>query len=81
MAQREGMTGTEIIATWGEARLVKTFGEGKWEWALVGGSGQDRDEARAWIGEYFHGVKVDGLNENPGKRRREKASQMNPSHV
>ena len=36
----------EVIATWGDARLIKTL-DGKYE--LVGGSKEDLAAAREWI--------------------------------
>jgi hypothetical protein len=45
----------EVIAAFGHARLIKTFG-GKYE--LVGGSGDERSEAREWISLFMHEVVV-----------------------
>ena len=41
----------EVIASWGEAKLVKTQ-DGKLE--LRGGSKEDRGEAREWISLFWH---------------------------
>jgi hypothetical protein len=41
----------ELIASWGDARLIK-FLDGKYE--LRGGSDQDRAEAREWISTFMH---------------------------
>jgi hypothetical protein len=41
----------ELIASWGEARLVKYL-DGHSE--LRGGSDQDRAEAREWISLFWH---------------------------
>ena len=41
----------ELIASWGEARLVKYL-DGKCE--LKGGSKEDRGEAREWMSMFWH---------------------------
>jgi hypothetical protein len=41
----------ELIASWGEARLIKYL-DGKTE--LKGGSDQDRAEAREWMSLFWH---------------------------
>ena len=41
----------EVIASWGEAKLVKNL-DGKLE--LRGGSKEDRGEAREWISMFWH---------------------------
>jgi hypothetical protein len=41
----------ELIASWGEARLVKYL-DGKV--VLMGGSKQDRIEAREWMSLFWH---------------------------
>ncbi|MCX6893011.1 MAG: hypothetical protein NTX51_16055 [Verrucomicrobia bacterium] len=41
----------EVIASWGEAKLVKHL-DGKLE--LRGGSKEDRGEAREWISLFWH---------------------------
>jgi hypothetical protein len=41
----------EVVASWGGAKLVKTL-DGKLE--LMGGSKEDRGEAREWISLFWH---------------------------
>jgi len=41
----------EVVASWGEAKLVKHL-DGKLE--LRGGSKEDRGEAREWISMFWH---------------------------
>ena len=49
--ERLNLTEAEVIATFGEAKLVKTL-KGKYE--LRGGSSQDRAQAREWISLFLH---------------------------
>jgi hypothetical protein len=47
LAKKDG----EIVATFGQARLIHTL-EGRWE--LVGGSTGDRLDAHEWISLFMH---------------------------
>jgi hypothetical protein len=49
----EAREGTEVIALFGGAELVRHL-DGTCE--IVGGSGEDRDAARDWIALYLHSV-------------------------
>ena len=51
----------ELIASWGEARLIKYL-DGKTE--LKGGSDQDRSEAREWMSLFWHEA---GVGEGSGR--------------
>jgi hypothetical protein len=47
----------QVIASWGEARLVKYL-DGKLE--LKGGSKEDRGDAREWMSLFWHEAVVSG---------------------
>ncbi len=54
------MLESEVIATWGRAKLTKTLtNSGGKEYKLVGGSEKDRAEAREWIRRFMPEERVE----------------------
>ena len=56
------MNEAEVIAGWGDAKLLMRLGNKMQKhYELVGGSEKDRDEARKWIAKFMPREVVDDL--------------------
>ena len=51
--------GGELIASFGEAKLIKLFGKTGSRYILTGGSEGDRAEAENWIFMFMKGATID----------------------